>query len=139
MYCLGDTFFHQKKEENILDMISRLNGQWIFIKGNHDDRKAFKAAEVQLFDTKSITIGTSTKAILCHFPFAIWHDSHHGSIHLHGHCHGSYQGQGKILDVGIDNAYNLYGEHRLFTEEDVIEFMSKREFVCLDNHGKERS
>lgn len=139
VYCLGDTFFHQRKAEKIMEIVSRLNGQWVFIKGNHDDRKAFKAAGLELRDMTHTTVGTSTKAILSHFPFAIWWDNHYGSIHLHGHCHGNYQGQGKILDVGLDNSYKLYGQHRVFTEEDILEFMSKRQVVCLDHHGTERN
>lgn len=63
---------------------------------------------------------------------------HYGSLALHGHCHSSYQGQGKILDVGIDNAYKLYGEHRLFSEQDVIDFMKERPTHIADAHRTEK-
>lgn len=58
-----------------------------------------------------------------------------GKVHLTGNCHGSYKvEQGKILDVGIDSAYNLYGEHKFFSEEDIIEYMSNRQIKTVDHH-----
>lgn len=56
---------------------------------------------------------------------------------LYGHCHGQMQGQGKTLDVGIDSAYNVLGEHKLFSEEDVVTFMQQREIYIADSHRKE--
>lgn len=40
---------------------------------------------------------------LCHYPLAVWDRKHYGAWHLHGHCHGQYQGDGYILDVGVDS------------------------------------
>lgn len=57
-----------------------------------------------------------------------------GKVHITGNCHGSYKGNGKILDVGLDNAYNLFGEHRLLTEEDIVEYMNKQEIYASDHH-----
>jgi calcineurin-like phosphoesterase family protein len=41
---------------------------------------------------------------LSHYPLAVWDRKHYGSIHLHGHSHGSYKAPqgGRILDVGVD-------------------------------------
>ena len=44
---------------------------------------------------------------LCHYPLSQWDRKHYGAWHLHGHCHGTYQAEGKILDVGVDNC-NFY-------------------------------
>jgi calcineurin-like phosphoesterase family protein len=41
---------------------------------------------------------------LCHYPLAVWDRRHYGAWHLHGHSHGNHHGEGKILDVGVDNA-----------------------------------
>ena len=41
--------------------------------------------------------------VLCHYPIARWDRAHYGAWHLHGHCHGRYQGEGYIYDVGVDN------------------------------------
>ena len=71
---------------------------------------------------------------MMHFPIACWNQQGRGSYHIHGHSHGSYKANGKTLDVGLDNAYNLFGEHKLFTEEDIIEYMSKQEVYASDHH-----
>lgn len=39
---------------------------------------------------------------LCHFPLAQWDRRHHGAWHLHGHSHGTFTGDGAVLDVGVD-------------------------------------
>lgn len=57
-----------------------------------------------------------------------------GKVSVTGNCHGSFQGQGKILDVGLDNAYKVLGEHRFFTENDIQDFMNQRDTVVQDHH-----
>lgn len=39
---------------------------------------------------------------LCHYPLAEWDRKHYGGWMLHGHSHGKHQGEGFILDVGVD-------------------------------------
>jgi calcineurin-like phosphoesterase family protein len=137
VYHLGDFCFSTKAEE-LTDIIKRLNGQKIFIKGNHDDRVNL-AMLTQFYyidnwhDYKEIKIGV-TKACLFHFPISAWHQQHKGSFHLHGHSHGSHKQEGKILDVGLDSAYTIFGEHRLFSEKDVLEYMQQQKVFVADNH-----
>lgn len=70
-----------------------------------------------------------------HFPIGSWHKQSHGSWHLHGHSHGGYTDRkGKMLDVGIDNAYNLYNDHVFFDLEMISAFMQKREMYTSDKH-----
>lgn len=64
----------------------------------------------------------------------IWHKNHYGAYHLHGHCHGSFKGQGRILDVGIDNAFNVYSMHQFFTEEEVIGMLEAKQIYVADGH-----
>ena len=53
--------------------------------------------------------------VLCHYPMLSWDRSHYGSLHIHGHSHGtianSHSGdtqlppgkkQGRRMDVGVD-------------------------------------
>ena len=135
---LGDFSFAKdvKDIENVLD---RLNGVKHFIKGNHDYSDNLKSLKQSghvswVGDYREIKIaGNST--VLFHFPIAVWHKQHYGSFHLHGHSHGNYSiSEGKILDVGLDSAYNILGEHRLFTEEDVLQYMQNRKVQILDHH-----
>lgn len=43
-----------------------------------------------------------------------------------------------MLDVGIDNAYNLYGEHRLLNLDEIKQYMDKREVYIADTHRENR-
>jgi len=65
--------------------------------------------------------------VLSHYPYARWDRMHYGAWHLHAHCHGRYQFQGKILDVGVDNAYGILGEYRPFSVNEIVEHMAGRE------------
>lgn len=137
IWHLGDFSFNHKQQE-VNALVKRLNGQKMFVKGNHDRSEIFdnlkKANLIQnWFHYKEIKL-SNTPACLFHFPVAAWHRQHYGSLMLHGHCHGSYQGQGKSLDVGLDNAYNIFGEHKFFTEESVLEFMQDRTLHIAESH-----
>lgn len=137
VFHLGDFSFSHKYEE-VAAVVRRLNGQKFFIKGNHDRSEILDSLKLSgliqnWWDYKEIKLG-GIPSCLFHFPIASWHRQHYGSLMLHGHSHGSYQGQGKCLDVGIDNAYLLYSEHKLFSEEDVLDFMNNRKVHVTDHH-----
>lgn len=140
VYHLGD-FSFAKTYDIIADQVASLNGQKIFIKGNHDDRdvldRLVKDKLVQAwYDYKEIKIG-SNSVVLFHFPIASWHKQGYGSWHLHGHTHSNLKeefSKGRILDVGIDNAYKLYGEHFLFSESDVEYHMQEIPAFISDKH-----
>jgi calcineurin-like phosphoesterase family protein len=137
VFHLGDFSFSSNYDE-IEQVVRRLNGQKTFLKGNHCDEKIMnKLQEKQLirfYDYKEIKIGKQS-VVLFHFPIHAWHKQAYGSWHLHGHCHGSFFiPKGKILDVGLDSAYNIYGEHKLFSEQDIEDYMEKREVQIVDQH-----
>lgn len=138
VWHLGDFSFSTKYEE-IKNIVRQLNGNKYFIKGNHCDAKILDKLKQEgfisnWFDYKEIKIG-NTKTVLFHFPIASWNGQHRGSWHLHGHSHGNYFiPKGKILDVGIDSAYNILGQHRFFTEDDIADYMSKRDVHTVDHH-----
>jgi len=142
VYLLGDVSFATKYDQ-IKEVFERLNGQIFVVKGNHCRTAMLdKLLDDHLiqawYQYKEIKINT-TDVCLFHFPISSWNKQGYGSIHLHGHCHGSFTPEkGKILDVGIDSAYNIFGVHRLFSELDIIEYMSKRE-VNVNDHHKDRT
>ena len=72
---------------------------------------------------------------MMHFPLAIWNKGHHNRKMLHGHTHGSFQHEGRSLDVGVDMAFKLFGEYRPFSQEDINKFMSERDFKQFSHHN----
>jgi calcineurin-like phosphoesterase family protein len=134
VYHLGDFAFARKKKdfEKVKELILRLNGRKHFIVGNHCDEKIWQMIEddssiaVWVRDYAKIKI-QNQKVILCHYAFRTWDCAHHGSYNLYGHSHGNLPPIGKQLDVGIDNAIKVLGEHRLFSWQDIVDFMSKQE------------
>jgi len=64
--------------------------------------------------------------VLCHFPLASWPRQHYGSLHFHAHSHSNYQGEGKILDVGVDNVNKIWGSYRPVSLTEIVEYMEER-------------
>lgn len=63
-----------------------------------------------------------------------WVMRRNGVVQITGNCHGSFQGEGRILDVGLDSAYNLFREHKYFSLKDVCNLMDGRSVVVKDHH-----
>jgi calcineurin-like phosphoesterase family protein len=109
VYFLGD-FSFAKDTQYTINVFKQLKGSIHLIKGNHDKRmkgevkKLFASCvdymEIEVPDIE--TISGEQKIILCHYAFRTWNKSHHGSIQLHGHSHGSLPGNSQQLDVGVD-------------------------------------
>ena len=138
VYHLGDLSFNKKSQETV-KLLDRLNGNKVLIKGNHDHSDAFETYAIARGVSwtghyKEIKI-EGQSVVLFHFPIGSWHKQGHGSWHLHGHSHGNYQdSRGKMLDVGIDNAYNLFGKHKFFEWKDIQEYMNQQETYVSDSH-----
>lgn len=143
VYHLGDLSF-SKSLDSVISFISRLNGSIFLIKGNHDDDTRLNRLKkecgniVWVGDYKEVKLHSKKKVILLHYPIAAWNRQGYGSYHLHGHCHGSFTYPGKILDVGIDNSYNIFGTHKLFSEQDIEEYMSNQTVFTPDHHYKQK-
>ena len=70
---------------------------------------------------ETITIG-KIKLVLCHFPLEEWELMDSGSLHLHGHCHGSLETSPfRMEDVGLD-AQNF----NVLSSDEVIEMLKQR-------------
>lgn len=141
VYHLGDfTFATHKGFYRTDNIIRHLHGNIHFIRGNHCEPALWQMIEDAniphvnwIKDYAEIKV-EGQKIILCHFPFTIWNACHHGSWHLHGHCHGSFKGKGKILDVGIDN----HPDHQVFSFEEVKAHMDKQKIAVHDHHNGSR-
>lgn len=134
IWHLGDFCFSWKPEEWV-KILARLNGQKLFIKGNHDDTNALNKSGVTWYDYKRLK-REDQEIVLFHFPIASWDKQRYGSICLHGHSHGNYQGKGKILDVGIDNSVKVFGEYKFFELQEIKELLKDVEVFVADEHRK---
>lgn len=136
---LGDFVFNCRKLEVWQSVVDRLNGKIIHIAGNHDSHDVLKKSGHEWYDLKAKTFtieGKKQQFIFCHYPLKVWMNSHHGSIHCFGHSHGSMKEQnGKSIDCGLDSAYNIFGVHKFFTLEDIMQIMSEKEVVFHDHHN----
>lgn len=136
IHC-GDWSFGGK--ENVLRFRHKLSCQNIInIEGNHDHhRKEFGMAVLYNHFLEYKQIGyyqfQGEKIVCTHYPNLIWHQSHRGSRNMFGHVHGSNKGVGRSLDVGIDNAFKLFGEYRPFSLREALDICDKRE-VYLESH-----
>jgi calcineurin-like phosphoesterase family protein len=136
VYFIGDVGFMQV--DQLLAILSRLNGNKILIFGNHDKviRGAYGAFS-KVFGSMHEYLEVKAdkqKFILCHYPMLSWNGSGRGNIMLHGHCHGTanygHIKDMKILDVGVD-CHNYFP----VSQDDVLRTMNKRK---LEDFGRER-
>jgi len=136
---VGDLSFGGK--ENIKKSLDRVNCQNIIhIEGNHDHHTLefeMLAISGKLLDFKQIGYFniSGQKLVCCHFPFAIWHQSHKNIPLAFGHVHGSYPGLGKSMDVGIDNIYKLFGEYRPISLLEFMEIIDTKETYLESHHN----
>lgn len=106
-FILGDFCFGYGKKgmARTAEILSQLNGKIILVGGNHDHkntRSIFKEQNHEVYDYYEFR-DFETLVVMSHYPFAVWNKSHHGSVMMHGHSHGTYKAPGgRIIDVGWD-------------------------------------
>jgi calcineurin-like phosphoesterase family protein len=96
----GDTTIHAGDftlKKDAAKYIERLNGKHIFLKGSHD---YWQQIEYPTIWEKKID---GIYVVVCHYPFKSWPRSFHGSINLHGHCHGMLEVAPNQYDIGVDS------------------------------------
>lgn len=106
VYILGDISHHLPLEQ-ANEMIERMNGKRILIKGNHD--KGYKQELFEeICDFKTVSLN-HVRFALMHYPMLSWPKKNSGSIQLHGHIHAdaAYNCQNRAegilrYDVGVD-------------------------------------
>lgn len=102
VYFLGD--FCLGKDKDAVEILNTLPGQKFLIIGNHDTPKIKTSSRwSRVCDYHELHVPGAPLIVLCHYPFAVWNKSHHGSINLHGHSHGTFNmGNLRQIDVGVD-------------------------------------
>lgn len=86
VYHLGDFSWLKPAEES--EILQRLNGTKILIRGNHDYKPTAEWAEVLPF---AEIVDNGRHVILSHFPIASYKNMTHGYYHLYGHVHNSFE------------------------------------------------
>jgi len=134
VYVIGDVSFGEPKATEKL--LEQLNGEKHLILGNHDGKK-YIPTYMKAFDSvcnfKEVTIVEPESEermhfTLCHYPMVAWNHSHHGSFHLFGHCHGTYDNPESLsFDVGIDT----HPEYRPYSLNEVLLKMYERSISKL--------
>lgn len=119
VYHIGDFAW-----KNADEYFKKLNGNIVFILGNHDNaikkgiltRKQIAKSHIHSItiiedeflspekDNINLSLVKDKKHIvMCHYPMRSWNRSHYGAYHLYGHVHGRWEVYGKSYDVGVDN------------------------------------
>lgn len=101
IFDLGDMFWKMPVDDikAVLDQIPCKNIYKLV--GNHDNyglyfdqaplKNYFKVIS-DILDVHIEHAGKDYMVTMCHYPFVSWNHKPHGSIHLHGHCHGNIDG-----------------------------------------------
>lgn len=130
LYILGDFSFKGAEATTvILERLKAIGCEIILIVGNHDKKLlSLYKQYFKCYDYLEISFNKK-KICMMHFPIACWNRAAHGSIMLHGHTHGSYQGVGRTIDVGYDNL------GKIVTLESIVNKLSQKQIEVLDHHG----
>lgn len=147
LFILGD-FTFDRLSSGLAKWRSKIKSKGIWlIRGNHDPsptacRRAFGLRYRDTHETKVCGIPTW----LSHYAHLVWPKSHYGSFHLYGHTHEQKEDvfdalmpERRSMDVGVDNAYTLFGEYRPFSESEVYEILKERKGfeVIVSKYPKE--
>jgi calcineurin-like phosphoesterase family protein len=121
-------------------MIWRLNGKINFVRGNHDkmitqnQNELLRAGKLNSIQDYAELKAAGKMIVLFHYGQRVWNKSHHGSIHLYGHSHGSLPPHGLSVDVGVD-CKEITPDYRPIHLDEVIQYMGKRSQAVVDHHG----
>ncbi len=141
LYHLGDWSF--AGFPNIKKFRDQINCRNIhLILGNHDHHIENNKENIQsIFSSvqhlKEVSV-EGQHIIMLHYSMRVWKGSHKGFWHLYGHSHAGleHSPNGKSIDVGVDNAFRLFGEYRPFSFEELKTILNKRQIEYLDNHNE---
>jgi calcineurin-like phosphoesterase family protein len=106
VYHLGD-FAYKTSVNRICSIFDMLNGEIVFIRGNHDGRtlnannrrNRFKSIHDRLYIHLE-----GHDFVLDHYPLWSWQNRKYGSIHLFGHIHqGTAFEANNMLNVSVEN------------------------------------
>ena len=98
VYILGDLAYKLKVDE-ANEIIKKLNGKKILIRGNHDKQYDESLFE-EIVDFKVIPYN-GLRISLMHYPLLEWPHYYQKGIHLHGHQHNKLEYNQLMKEQGI--------------------------------------
>lgn len=129
-FCLGEDaarYFSQLNGNiHILNLPWHHDRRWLEEIANGRRFLTTRSGLVYLLSTEEVLHIENVWLHLSHYPLAEWDRKHYGAWHLHSHSHGRHEGKGKILDVGVDNVYKIWGSFRPVSLEEISEWMKSR-------------
>jgi calcineurin-like phosphoesterase family protein len=141
VYHLGDFCFAGATYHG--ELIPRLNGRIILVRGNHDGFREDRYQRWGFYDvvehSTRLTLSNGVEVLLCHYPYVSYDDRYperlpkdEGMYLLHGHVHTSWLSRGRGLNVGVDVwGYEPVSEEQVMTQlekmriDDVYAFIAK--------------
>ena len=99
VYIIGDICYRLELQR-CNNLIKRLHGHKILIKGNHD--LSYKTSLFdEILDFKYLKLDDGVRFALMHYPLLEWPSFYHGSYHVHGHLHESMEYNLRNKEKGI--------------------------------------
>jgi calcineurin-like phosphoesterase family protein len=138
VWHLGDFAFMQFPQ--FKNVLRQLNGSINFIFGNHDKmidqnyEEIMRMGKIRSMQNYAEVKINGKMFCLFHYGQRVWNKSHHGSIHLYGHSHGSLPPHGLSVDVGVD-CKEITPEYRPIHLDEVLKYMAGRQPAVVDHHG----
>ena len=133
---LGNHDQHIENNKVLPNVISSEPYNSNFIDGFNEDSEYPIYVEAQrLFKTvshyKEIHID-GVRLILSHYAMRVWNKSHHNSIHLYGHSHGTLEDNyGLSMDVGVDT-----NDLKPYSYSEILDIMKIKKSLIIDHHNE---
>lgn len=109
LYIVGDIAYRNRVHIN--NYLDQLRGKKVIVYGNHDYRNRRDINNHHSVIKATDYLSTNRlghRVVIMHFPILDWDGMYHGSVMLHGHCHGTmHQPNKRTIDIGWD-AHNRY-------------------------------
>ncbi|AEV95046.1 metallophosphoesterase [Pediococcus claussenii] len=138
VYHLGDIALHfvrpeKQSNQDVFDLLNRLNGHLVLVKGNHDSRRLFKfldgnnyrwdgSPKFEFHDVGTIIKLNHRQLILSHYPISLGIVNQ--IVNLHGHIHHYSVNAKENINVGVDTPEKDYLDYKIpfgtpFSENDL--------------------
>ena len=140
LFDLGDLFWKTEQSE-MKGLCKYLPKKTIKIIGNHDKESMYYPGGIlqhyfwrvgDIIDLSLRYHGEEIQMTLSHYPILEWNHKYHGSINVHGHCHGNIDKTSNSsptelrIDVGFDGSLAKEKGTFILSLDDVLEAMRKK-------------